>query len=326
MASKDNRKPGSGKSSGGGRPNSKGGKAGSKPRRDAGAGRPDRSSSGRSGDKPGRSDSRRGHERDRGKDRTRSTAGQWRRDDLPPHERTAVQAEYDGPPIPEDITGKELDRAVTNQLKSLPEKLAARVARHLVAAARLLDSDPETAYKHALAARARAARVAIVREACGEAAYAAGKFKEALAEFKAARRMSGNAMYLPMMADCERALGRPERALALAREPEVLDLDEAGQIEMKIVESGARRDLGETAAAVRTLEGRELKSRSRASWVPRLRYAYADALLDDGQVEAAREWFERAAGVDAEGYTDAAERVAELDGSVVVDLEADSEG
>ena len=49
-------------------------------------------------------------------------------------------------------------------------------------------------------------------------------------------------------------------------------------------------------------------------WVPRLRYAYAEALLADGQVDAAREWFERAAGVDTDGYTDAAERLAELDG------------
>ena len=88
---------------------------------------------------------------------------------------------------------------------------------------------------------------------------------------------------------------------------------------MKIVESGARRDLGEPAAAIRTLEGRELRSRSRASWVPRLRYAYAEALLADGQADAAREWFERAAGVDADGYTDAAERLAELDGTTVID-------
>jgi tetratricopeptide (TPR) repeat protein len=122
-----------------------------------------------------------------------------------------------------------------------------------------------------------------------------------------------------MMADSERALGRPERALALAKDPGVVDLDEAGQIELKIVESGARRDLGDYAAAIRTLEGRELRSRSRESWVPRLRYAYAEALLADGQRAAAREWFERAAGIDAEGYTDAAERVAELEGLMVVD-------
>jgi hypothetical protein len=260
----------------------------------------------------GRGDGRTRGDRPSGKDRSRSTAGKWRRDDLPPAERTAAQAAYDGPPIPDDITGQELDRQVQNQLKSLPEKLAARIARHLVAAAQLMDEDPETAYQHTVAARARAARVAIVREASGEAAYAAGRFKDALAELKAAKRMSGNPMYLPMMADCERALGRPDRALALARDPEVAELDDAGQIEMRIVESGARRDLGETQAAVRTLEGRELRSRSRASWVPRLRYAYADALLADGQVEAAREWFERAAGVDTDGFTDATERLAEL--------------
>ena len=79
--------------------------------------------------------------------------------------RTEDQAQYDGPPIPDDITGKELDRSVLAQLKSLPEKLAPRVARHLVAAGPLMDTDPETAYQHTLAARARAARVAVVREA-----------------------------------------------------------------------------------------------------------------------------------------------------------------
>ncbi|MEJ7629493.1 MAG: tetratricopeptide repeat protein [Nocardioidaceae bacterium] len=245
--------------------------------------------------------------------RSRSTAGRWRRDELPATERTEVQRAYDGPPLTDDITGKELDSSVTNQLKSLPEKLAVRVARHLVAASRLMDSDPETAYQHTVAARARAARVAVVREASGEAAYAAGNFKDALSELKAARRLSGDPLYLPMMADCERALGRPARALAIAKDSAVATLDEAGQIEMRIVESGARRDLGETAAAVRTLEGRELRSRTRGDWSPRLRYAYAEALLADGQRAAAREWFERAAGVDATGATDAAERVMELD-------------
>jgi tetratricopeptide (TPR) repeat protein len=258
--------------------------------------------------------------------RSRSTQGRWRRDELPEATRTAVQAEYDGPPIPEDITGHEVDRFVSNALKSLPEKLATRVARHLVAAGRLMDSDPDTAYAHTVAARARAARVAIVREACGEAAYASGRFKEALAEFKAARRMSGSSIYLPMMADCERALGRPERALAYGKDPAVADLDEAGQIELRIVESGARRDLGDPGAAIRALEGRELRSRAREPWVPRLRYAYAEALLADGQSGAALEWFERAAGVDTDGYTDAAERVAELEGLVVIDTEDRADG
>jgi len=230
-----------------------------------------------------------------------------------PVERTVSQAEYDGPPIPDDITGREVPRSTASQLRSLPEKLANRVARHLVAAARLLDTDPETAYAHTVAARARAARVAVVREASGEAAYAAGRFKDALAELKAARRLSGDPLYLPMMADCERAIGRPDRALALARDPAVEQLDEEGRVEMLIVASGARRDQGDVAAAIRTLNVPELRSRSRASWAPRVRYAYAEALLAAGQVEQAREWFERAAGLDAERHTDAEERVAELE-------------
>ncbi len=265
----------------------------------------------------------RGAKVDPAKQRSRSTAGRWRRDELPDRERTVTQAAYDGPEIPEGITGEELDRAVRNQFKSLPEKLAARVARHLVAAARLLDSDPETAYRHAVAARARAARVGVVREACGEAAYAAGHFKEALVEFQAARRMNGSALYLPMMADCERAVGRPQRALSLARDPAVGKLDEDGQAEMWIVESGARRDLGDFGAAVRVLEGRHLYSSARSPQVARLRYAYADALLASGQRDLALEWFERAAAADAAGHTDAAERVAELEGLQVIDTASD---
>jgi tetratricopeptide (TPR) repeat protein len=247
------------------------------------------------------------------RDRTAARRPDRRPDRRPADERTAAQRDYDGPPIPPDVTGDELDRYVKNQLRSLPEKLAQRVARHLVAAGRLLDTDPETAYAHTVAARARAARVAVVREASGEAAYAAGRFKDALAEFKAARRIGGEPLYLPMMADCERALGRPERAITMAKDPAVSQLDEAGQIEMRIVESGARRDRGEAAAAIGVLEGRELHSRTRADWSPRLRYAYAEALLADGRREQAREWFERAAGVDFNDVTDAADRVAELD-------------
>jgi hypothetical protein len=96
------------------------------------------------------------------------------------HPRTADQAAYDGPDLPEHITGAELDRGVRAQLKGLPEKLAARVARHLAAAGAFIDEDPELAYRHALAARARASRIAVVREAAGETAYAAGHYAEAL--------------------------------------------------------------------------------------------------------------------------------------------------
>lgn len=227
--------------------------------------------------------------------------------------RSADQQRYDGPEIPEAITGRELDRSVLAQLKSLPEKLGQRVARHLVAAGELLESDPKTAYQHTLAARARASRLAVVREAVGEAAYAAGEYAEALAELRAAKRMNGAHDYVAIMADCERALGRPDRALTLLRNAPREKFSAALLAETVIVEAGARRDRGEIDAALRTLEHSKMSSQSREPWVARLRYAYADTLLAAGRPRDALEWFHRTEAVDAEEVTDAAERAAEVE-------------
>jgi predicted negative regulator of RcsB-dependent stress response len=228
-------------------------------------------------------------------------------------DRTAAQKIYDGPPIPDDVSAKDLDKHARQALQSLPEKLADKVARHLVMAGLLIAEDPETAHLHALAAKARATRSGLVREACGETAYAAGKFAEALSEFRAARRMTGGYLYAPMMADCERALKRPDKAIAYDT-PEVRSqLDDAGQIELSIVVAGARRDQKQYDAAVRLLETEPLHTKGRSDWVPRLRYAYADALLDAGRRDEAIEWFHRTVAVDGNGQTDAEERLAELE-------------
>ncbi len=228
-------------------------------------------------------------------------------------ERTTDQATYDGPPIPEDVSARELDPAVTSQLKGLPEKLAARVARHLAAAQRLVEDDPETAYGHTKAARARAARLAVVREANGEAAYAAGHYEEALADLRAAKRMNGATAYLPIMADCHRALGRADQALKLAQSPSVKNFPPAAKAEMTLVESGARRDMGQMDAALRTLELAPLTSKSREPWVVRLRYAYADTLEAAGRGEEALAWFHRTHASDGDEITDAAGRAAALE-------------
>ncbi|WP_233221665.1 tetratricopeptide repeat protein [Streptomyces carminius] len=205
------------------------------------------------------------------------------------------------------------------ELMSLPKTLAEDVAKNLVMVAKLLDEEPERAYGYARIALRLASRVAAVREAAGFAAYGVGKYAEALAEFRAARRMTGSSHLWPVMADCERGLGRPEKALAMAGESEVQRLDKAGQVEMRLVAAGARRDMGQAEAAVVTLQSPELASHSVQPWTARLRYAYADALLAVGREEEAREWFARAIEADQGGTTDASDRLAELDGVEFVD-------
>ena len=301
-------RPSGGKSpAGGGRPSRSGD---GKPQR-SGEGRPARGSDA----KPARgSDSRpaRGDRSSRPTDRP-ARKSDWKRPADQQAPRTADQAKYDGPDLPEDVTGKELDHAVTAQLKSLPDKLAQRVARHLAAAGLILDEDPETAYQHTLAARARAPRLAVVREATGEAAYAAGHYAEALAELRAAKRMNGATAYLPIMADCHRALKQPEQAIKLAKSPSVVNFSAEAKAEMTIVESGARRDMGQLDAALRTLELAPLTSKSRQPWVVRLRYAYADTLEAAGRLNDALAWFHRTHAIDADDLTDAPERAATLE-------------
>ncbi len=194
--------------------------------------------------------------------------------------------------------------------------------------AKLIDEDPEQAYAYSKIALRLASRVAAVREAAGFAAYANEKYSEALAEFRAARRMTGSAELWPVMADCERGLGRPEKALDMAGEPEVQRLDKAGQVEMRLVAAGARRDMGQLDAAIVTLQSPELASNSVQPWTARLRYAYADALLEAGREDEAREWFAKTVEADKEHVTNASDRLAEMDGVEFVDAfeEEDEDG
>ncbi|MFT4471542.1 hypothetical protein ACMX2H_16690 [Arthrobacter sulfonylureivorans] len=164
------------------------------------------------------------------------------------------------------------------------------MAKHLVMAGRLLDEDPELAFQHALAASRRGGRMAPVREAVGLTAYAAGHYGEALREFRTFRRISGSNEHLPIMADCERGLGRPDRALELTRSEDAESLDTAGKVELAIVASGARSDLQQYDAAVAALEIPQLDRNRAFSYSPRLFRAYADALDAASRGDEAQQW------------------------------------
>lgn len=194
------------------------------------------------------------------------------------------------PEIDEGVTGAELDRVTRAQLRTLESKNGEWVAKHLVMAGRLIDDDPELSFQHALAASRRGGRLAAVREAVGLTAYAAGHYAEALREFRTYRRISGSNVHLPLMADSERGLGRADRALDLARSEEVSELDSAGQVEMAIVVSGARADLGQKEAALAALEITQLDKNRAFSYSPRLFRAYADALEAMDRAEEANSW------------------------------------
>ncbi|MFZ2226890.1 MAG: hypothetical protein WA090_09800 [Candidatus Nanopelagicaceae bacterium] len=211
------------------------------------------------------------------------------------------------PLIPEEVTGEELEKTARAELLSLSADNAKVVARHLVCVGLFIDTDPERAYLHGMAAAHHAGRLAVARETAGYAAYRAGKYEIALRELRAAHRISGDVSAWPVMADCERGLGRPEKALEMAGSPEVSKLEKAEEIEMRIVAAGARRDLGQLDAVVITLTCRELKTED-AEWSVRLRYAYADALEATGRTAEAREWFAKCAQLDADESTDALER------------------
>ncbi|KQB85670.1 hypothetical protein Cocul_00818 [Corynebacterium oculi] len=215
----------------------------------------------------------------------------------------------DEPTLPEDINIRDLDPMVLQDLKVLSKQNAESVAKHMIMAATLMDEDPELALRHARAAKNRAGRVAVARETNGIAAYRAGEWKEALSELRAARRMSGGPGLLALMADCERGLGRPLKALEIGRSEEAAQLDKESAIELGIVLAGARQDLGQHDAAVLTLERLNPSLTATGLVALRLAYAYGDALEAAGRKEEARPWFERVMALDEDGFFDAQERL-----------------
>ena len=205
-------------------------------------------------------------------------------------------------------------------MRGLPKDLAEVVAGHLVLAGELIDTDPEAAYGHAEAARRRAARLPIVREAAAETAYAAGRYDVALSEFRALRRMTGVPDYLPVMADCERALGRPQAAIKLAKEARHADPD-PGAADRDDHRRGRRAGrpgpVGGGAADARPGGRRSavgIAVRSRSPRWPGCNTRTPTRCWPRGQEDEARRWFASAADLDVDGETDAAERRDELDG------------
>ncbi|MFT3861417.1 hypothetical protein [Micropruina sp.] len=235
--------------------------------------------------------------------------------EIPP----GLAAKPDEPATPTDVDLSLLSRGVRAELRGLSLELAEIVAAHLAAAAALVDTDPALAYAHAEAARRRAARLPVAREAAGTTAYAAGEYAAALNEFRALRRMTGSDDFLAVMADCERGLGRPQAALKLVKQGIAAAPPIAARVELRLVEAGAREALGQRDEATRLLrqEIELIGARGPKSSRARLRYFFAQLLAEAGDAAEAEKWFAAAVRLDPDDETGAAEALAELQGITI---------
>ena len=222
-----------------------------------------------------------------------------------------------------DETG--LPTPLRAELRGLNKNLAARVGGHLRAVGELVDTDPQLALRHALVARRLASRLPVVREVTAETAYAAEDYETALTEYRAIHRMSGNDDYLPVIADCERAVGKHQAALRTLRQARQARLSVPQQVELLLVEAGVRDDLGQRAEAMRLLKDAISSGRGGRLGQARLRFGYANLLAAAGRTEAAREWLLSARNYDDQDSLAISAVIAELDGIEPSDEPVDDE-
>ena len=226
------------------------------------------------------------------------------RSDRSPRRDDDESRESRGPWIPEEIQFEDLDKSVRFELQTLPETLQERVGRHLLAAeVALSEDDMKTALEHSRQAKKLAGRVAVVREANGTMEYLAGEYAAALNELRAVRRMTGSNDFVAMMADCERGLGRPEKAIEFLKSIPVKDLAPETRIEALMVSAGARADLGQVDAAILMMNVGALTSLPAGDLRARLQEAYSDLLGQAGRKDESLEWRKKALKSDINGVT-----------------------
>ncbi|WP_201736506.1 tetratricopeptide repeat protein [Bifidobacterium xylocopae] len=157
------------------------------------------------------------------------------------------------PKMPKGLEWSMLSKDDKERLRGLSKEHAENTGLHILAAYALEESDPERALAHAKWVAKQASRVDISRETLALVAYRQGDYKLALREFRTAYRMNGYLDYLPFIADCERGLGHPRKAIEEATSPEGQALRGESKAEMFLVYAGALGDLGLWDQAVETV-------------------------------------------------------------------------
>lgn len=225
------------------------------------------------------------------------------------------------PPVGEPPPGGSRGRAISERAPNLPkewvreidryaregaaEAVAGAVSRALTAFA---EGNFEVAARAALDAKRDAPRSGMVQEVVGLSAYHLGWWKEALGELMAYRRITGSKDQNHVIADCFRALGRPEKATEICGEVDKSEVPPEVWAETMIVAAGALADRGDLERALRTLARADLDPAVVEPYHLRLWYVRADLLERLGRQEAAHELWGRISAEDPE-FFDVQERL-----------------
>lgn len=198
-----------------------------------------------------------GHRRERGSDRgSLYQDGPRRNSDGTisyPSQNPYTDPRPGEPKMPKGLEWFMLSKDDKERLRGLSKEHAENIGLHLLAAYALEETDPDQALAHAQWVARQASRVDISRETLALIAYRQGNYKLALKEFRTAYRMNGYLDYLPFIADCERGLGNPKKAIEEATSPEGKALRGESKAEMFLVYAGAFADLGMINQAIETV-------------------------------------------------------------------------
>jgi tetratricopeptide (TPR) repeat protein len=206
-----------------------------------------------------------------------------------------------------------LPRDVVDELQRVtkPPQVRDAISR-LSRAVELLDrGDAGAAVAEASKARQLSPRSAAVREVLGLALYGQGRWQDALTELKAYRRFSGRADQNHVIADCLRALGKPQEAVPLAEEELRATAPNEAKAEAVVVAASALADQGRYAEALAFLGRAKTRASVSEPYTLRLWYVRGDILAKAGRREEAAEEFRKIMRHDASAF-DVAERLAEL--------------
>jgi tetratricopeptide (TPR) repeat protein len=175
-------------------------------------------------------------------------------------------------------------------------------------AGRLVDAERAASEAKALAPRSGA-----VREILGLALYQRGRFRQALRELQAYRRLTGRLDQNHLIADSHRAVGASDKAVVVARE--ALDpstrLPAEARAEAAIVAGAALADLGRYEEALTLLRRYDRGEGAARPSDLRVWYVIGDVLERAGRPKDAARVFRRILDHDA-GAFDVDERLSRL--------------